>query len=87
MCVGVLVYCGSSTIASIVHLICVCVSIHVCVCFLFSQEGCEAVDEVVASYADVGIKDRSLVWNTDLMEALELENLLINGILLWWWVL
>ncbi len=44
-----------------------------------TQEGCEAVDEVVASYADVGIKDRSLVWNTDLMETLELENLLING--------
>ena len=27
-------------------------------------------------YKDIGIKDRSLVWNTDLVEALELENLL-----------
>ena len=27
-------------------------------------------------YKDIGIKDRSLVWNTDLIEALELENLL-----------
>lgn len=37
------------------------------------------MDEVVASYADVGIQDRSMVWNTDLIEALELENLLINA--------
>ena len=28
---------------------------------------------------NVGIKDRSMVWNTDLMEAMELENLLINA--------
>merc|ERR1712031_50049 len=27
-------------------------------------------------YADVGITDRSLVWNTDLIETLELENLI-----------
>jgi len=27
-------------------------------------------------YKDIGIKDRSLTWNTDLIEALELENLL-----------
>lgn len=27
-------------------------------------------------YRDIGIKDRSLTWNTDLIEALELENLL-----------
>jgi succinate dehydrogenase/fumarate reductase flavoprotein subunit len=25
------------------------------------------------------VSDRSLVWNTDLMETLELENLLINA--------
>ena len=25
---------------------------------------------------DVGIKDRGLIWNSDLIEALELENLL-----------
>jgi succinate dehydrogenase/fumarate reductase flavoprotein subunit len=27
----------------------------------------------------VQVSDRSLVWNTDLMETLELENLLINA--------
>ena len=26
---------------------------------------------------NMGIKDRSLTWNTDLVEALELENLLL----------
>ena len=28
---------------------------------------------------NVGIRDRSLTWNTDLIEALELENLLLQG--------
>ena len=32
------------------------------------EEGCKNVDEVVESFADVGIKDRSMVWNTDLIE-------------------
>lgn len=30
-------------------------------------------------YSDIGISDRGEVWNTDLVEALELENLLIQG--------
>merc|ERR1712185_859396 len=34
------------------------------------------VDEIMKKYKDVGISDRSLVWNTDLIETLELENLL-----------
>ena len=28
---------------------------------------------------DIKLADRSMVWNTDLIEALELENLLINA--------
>jgi len=32
---------------------------------------------VVKSFKDVGIKDRGNVWNTDLIETLELENLLL----------
>ncbi|MEX1266369.1 MAG: hypothetical protein WEA08_05550, partial [Woeseia sp.] len=32
-----------------------------------------------ASFADVRVTDRSLVWNTDLVETLELENLLLNA--------
>jgi len=34
------------------------------------------VDEIMKKYKDVGIKDRSMVWNTDLIETLELENLI-----------
>lgn len=30
-------------------------------------------------YNDVGISDKGLVWNTDLIETLELENLLIQA--------
>ena len=33
----------------------------------------------VASFADVRVSDRSLIWNTDLVETLELENLLLPG--------
>ena len=29
---------------------------------------------------DVGIKDRSLIWNTDLIEALELDNLMSQAL-------
>lgn len=38
--------------------------------------GVEKMDEIFASMAQVGIKDRNLVWNTDLIETLELENLM-----------
>jgi len=40
------------------------------------EEGCRLINDVYTSYQDIGISDRSLVWNTDLVEALELRNLL-----------
>ena len=40
------------------------------------QEGCDKIDQVYATYPDIKINDKGLVWNTDLLEALELENLL-----------
>ncbi|MEO0974920.1 MAG: FAD-binding protein, partial [Pseudomonadota bacterium] len=40
------------------------------------DEGAEQMQEVVAQFADVGVADRSLIWNTDLVETLELDNLL-----------
>jgi succinate dehydrogenase / fumarate reductase, flavoprotein subunit len=40
------------------------------------KEGALKMDEVNASFADVKVSDRSLVWNTDLVETLELQNLL-----------
>jgi len=40
------------------------------------QEGIELLGKTSKSFADVKIEDRSMVWNTDLVETLELENLL-----------
>ncbi len=40
------------------------------------QQGVEKMAKIYASFEDVGIKDRGLIWNSDLIETLELENLL-----------
>ncbi|MES2097951.1 MAG: succinate dehydrogenase flavoprotein subunit [Pseudomonadota bacterium] len=40
------------------------------------DEGVGHMDKIYASLGDVGITDRSLIWNTDLVETLELDNLL-----------
>ncbi len=37
--------------------------------------GVQNMDSVAARMAHIGVKDKSLIWNTDLVEALELENL------------
>ena len=44
------------------------------------QEGVEKLQKCFASLADVRVSDRSLIWNTDLIETLELENLMLNAI-------
>merc|ERR1711920_962085 len=44
------------------------------------KKGKGIVDEVLTKYKDVGIKDRSMIWNTDLIETLELENLLNQAV-------
>src|SRR5215813_9229548 len=41
------------------------------------DEGCDKLDKVFAGKGDVGVKDRSLIWNSDLMETLEFENLIV----------
>jgi succinate dehydrogenase (ubiquinone) flavoprotein subunit len=40
------------------------------------DEGVKKIHEVDSQFADVGIKDRSMIWNSDLVETLELRNLL-----------
>ncbi len=40
-------------------------------------EGCTKIDEIWDSLADIQLSDRSMIWNSDLVEALELENLMI----------
>jgi len=39
-------------------------------------EGVSKIRDIHASFADVRVSDRSLVWNSDLVETLELQNLL-----------
>ncbi|MBT8066027.1 MAG: succinate dehydrogenase flavoprotein subunit [Gammaproteobacteria bacterium] len=43
------------------------------------DEGVDLLRKTFASFDDVGVSDRSMVWNTDLVETLELENLLLNA--------
>ena len=43
-------------------------------------DGKKKLAEVFASFGDVKIADRSLVWNTDLIETLELDNLLRQAV-------
>jgi succinate dehydrogenase / fumarate reductase flavoprotein subunit len=43
-------------------------------------EGKAKMDEVAAKWSDIGVTDRSLVWNSDLMETLELANLIPNAV-------
>jgi succinate dehydrogenase / fumarate reductase flavoprotein subunit len=42
-------------------------------------EGIDKLEGVFASFSDVGVTDRSLVWNTDLVETIELDNLLLQA--------
>jgi succinate dehydrogenase / fumarate reductase flavoprotein subunit len=44
------------------------------------KEGCDKMAKVFDSFADVRIADRSLVWNSDLIETYELQNLLYNAV-------
>jgi succinate dehydrogenase (ubiquinone) flavoprotein subunit len=40
------------------------------------KEGKVKIDDVIQQFADVKVTDKSLIWNTDLVETLELQNLL-----------
>ena len=44
------------------------------------RDGCKKMAAVHASLADVRVSDRSLVWNSDLVETLELTNLLDQAV-------
>jgi succinate dehydrogenase / fumarate reductase flavoprotein subunit len=43
------------------------------------QEGIGKLQDTCASFGDVSVQDRSLIWNTDLVETMELENLLMQA--------
>ena len=42
-------------------------------------EGVDLLQSTHGSFSDVQVSDRSLIWNTDLIETMELENLLQNA--------
>ncbi len=41
--------------------------------------GVEELNKIVAEWDDIGVSDKSMIWNTDLVETLELENLLCQA--------
>jgi succinate dehydrogenase / fumarate reductase flavoprotein subunit len=45
------------------------------------QEGSLQIKQIWQSYDDLRISDRNLIWNSDLVEALELDNLLAQSVI------
>ena len=44
------------------------------------REGMEKMNDIWQSFSDVKVEDKSMIWNTDLVETLELDNLLRNAV-------
>ncbi|XP_062130384.1 succinate dehydrogenase [ubiquinone] flavoprotein subunit, mitochondrial [Drosophila sulfurigaster albostrigata] len=44
------------------------------------KEGLEKIQDLYRQFKDIKVHDRTLVWNTDLVETLELQNMLINAV-------
>ena len=44
------------------------------------EQGIQKMDKIVDAFREIGLSDRSLIWNSDLMEALEFENLLQQSV-------
>ena len=44
------------------------------------ENGCKRISQIWAELKDIKVYDRSMIWNSDLVETLELENLMANAI-------
>ena len=44
------------------------------------ENGCRRMSEIWGELKDLHVTDRSMIWNSDLVETLELENLMANAI-------
>jgi len=44
------------------------------------EQGTARLAQTMQSVQDINVRDRSLIWNTDLIETLEFENLLLQAI-------
>lgn len=45
----------------------------------YLEQGCTTLHDVSQKMRDIGISDRGQIWNTDLVEAMELDNLMIQA--------
>jgi len=45
------------------------------------ENGCKTVSEHFQEFQDVKVTDRSMIWNTDLIETLELQNIFPNALI------
>ena len=43
-------------------------------------EGCEEIQKLWGQISDINVSDNSLIWNSNLVESLELENLMLNAV-------
>ena len=43
-------------------------------------EGCKKMNKIASDFSDVSVTDKTLIWNSDLMETLELDNLMPNAL-------
>jgi succinate dehydrogenase / fumarate reductase flavoprotein subunit len=44
------------------------------------KSGCKRISDIWAAKSDIKVSDKSMIWNSDLMETLEFENLMANAI-------
>jgi succinate dehydrogenase (ubiquinone) flavoprotein subunit len=44
------------------------------------KEGCLKMDEVFKAQKDLKLDDKGMIWNTDLIETLELQNLILTAL-------
>jgi len=44
------------------------------------KQGCKRMSEVYSNFTSVKVSDRSMIWNSDLVETLELDNLMLSAL-------
>ncbi len=44
------------------------------------KQGCKRMSDVYSNYSSVKVSDRSMIWNSDLVETLELDNLMLSAL-------
>ena len=44
------------------------------------DEGCQKLGDIAGGLRDLGVTDRSKVWNSEVVEAIELQNLMVQAV-------